>query len=1063
MLVNFQSDEFNDHQFQNPPAKFRGAPFWAWNCVIKDEYLEKQIGYFQEMGMGGFHIHCRTGMATPYLGDEFMHYVKKCNQIAKEKNMLCWLYDEDRYASGYGGGFVTKDIVNRERYLIFSPNKPESDYLPSKAAFDEAVSKGFTPKGYYVAAYRIQLDNEYLSHYVRLSDNDIKEDDNEIWWAYVKISDTSTWWNNQTYVNTLDKKAIDRFIDVTYEIYYEEVGDDFGKSIPAIFTDEPQYARKEHLNFASEKRKITIPFTDDFTETFNNKYGSDILESLPELVWELPNQQISVIRYQYHNHLADRFVHAYAKNIGDWCEKHNIALSGHMKGEETLYSQTLYVGEVMRSLRHFHIPGHDVLCDQRDYVTAKLAQSVAHQYGRIGAMSELYGVTNWDFDFKGHKMSGDWQAALGITVRVHHLSWMSMEGEAKRDYPASINYQSPWYKKYNIIEDHFARLNTALTSGKPTVRIGVIHPIESFWLHFGPYEQTYLQQNELENNYQNIAEWLLFNQLDYDFISEALLEEQVDVAEKDNLSVDEVPCFKMEEMRYEIVIIPGCHTLRSHTVKKLTDFVKSGGKVIFLGDIPYAVDGMSSNEVKQLAKQCDCIPFEKNHLLHQLEEVREIDVRFDSGERANNIVYQMRENGNNRWLFLAHAYERIRDTFDNMVNSVDYQYTEKIMIRINGLWHLTEYNTLNGNKSKLQTNYKNNHTILIYDLSVHDSLLLLLEPIVENKESNPEHVHTYLDLGTSMAGNRTEYLRMPQPMSVTFDEPNVFLLDNAEYCLDNEEWNPVEDILKLDNINRIRLGFPPKEEAGAQPWTNNLQEIKSHVLSLRFHIDSDIDIDTELALESLNDTTIYVNGVKIESPIITGWYVDESIQRIKIPTLKKGRNEIIFKIPYGKTSNIEACYLLGDFGVSVLGAYKKIIEKPDKVVFGDLTKQGYPFYSGNLTYHFWIETPKADMKIKIQHFNNPLLSVVLDGKEIGDIIFAPYSIDLGHVSEGYHDLKIVTYGNRFNTFGQLHNSDKNYTWHGSCSWRTTGDRWSDEYQLKENGILSTPMLFENSN
>ena len=60
-------------------------------------------------------------------------------------------------------------------------------------------------------------------------------------------------------------------------------------------------------------------------------------------------------------------------------------------------------------------------------------------------MSELYGVTNWDFDFMGHKGQGDWQAALGVVLRVHHLTWVSMKGEAKRDYPASIGYQVPWF------------------------------------------------------------------------------------------------------------------------------------------------------------------------------------------------------------------------------------------------------------------------------------------------------------------------------------------------------------------------------------------------------------------------------------------------------------------------------------------------------------------------------------------------------------------------------------------------------------------------------------------
>ena len=38
----------------------------------------KQIDVFREMGMGGFTMHCRTGLNTPYLGEEFLDVVKAC-------------------------------------------------------------------------------------------------------------------------------------------------------------------------------------------------------------------------------------------------------------------------------------------------------------------------------------------------------------------------------------------------------------------------------------------------------------------------------------------------------------------------------------------------------------------------------------------------------------------------------------------------------------------------------------------------------------------------------------------------------------------------------------------------------------------------------------------------------------------------------------------------------------------------------------------------------------------------------------------------------------------------
>ncbi|MFQ9394973.1 MAG: hypothetical protein ACLR2E_14180 [Lachnospiraceae bacterium] len=117
-------------------------------------------------------------------------------------------------------------------------------------------------------------------------------------------------------------------------------------------------------------------------------------------------------------------------------------------GEGSLYEQTQAVGDAMRCYRAFGIPGIDMLCDFHEYTTAKQTASIVHQNGAEGMLSELYSVTGWDYDFRGYKLQGDWQAALGVTVRVPHLAWMTMKGEAKRDYPASISYQSPWWRNF---------------------------------------------------------------------------------------------------------------------------------------------------------------------------------------------------------------------------------------------------------------------------------------------------------------------------------------------------------------------------------------------------------------------------------------------------------------------------------------------------------------------------------------------------------------------------------------------------------------------------------------
>ena len=71
------------HLFQNPTAEYRATPFWAWNCKLEEEELLRQIDVFKEMGFGGFHMHSRSGLATEYLGEEFMHMVKACTEKAQ--------------------------------------------------------------------------------------------------------------------------------------------------------------------------------------------------------------------------------------------------------------------------------------------------------------------------------------------------------------------------------------------------------------------------------------------------------------------------------------------------------------------------------------------------------------------------------------------------------------------------------------------------------------------------------------------------------------------------------------------------------------------------------------------------------------------------------------------------------------------------------------------------------------------------------------------------------------------------------------------------------------------
>ena len=1023
------SPKLDPQLFRNPGSEYRGVPFWAWNCRLEQKELEWQMEVMKKMGFGGVHMHVRTGLDTPYLGDEFMGHIRGCVDKAKQENMLAWLYDEDRWPSGAAGGLVTRDKQYRARYLLFTPT-PYCGMIDKIE--NSTAAAGRTENGELLACYDVELDRDgYLVSYRTIGAEEPAL--HHKWYAYLEQPLESGWYNNQTYVNTLDKKAMDRFIEVTYEAYNREISEEFDGVVPAIFTDEPQFSRKSTLRFATERADVKLPWTDDLPETFAAAYGGeDLLAGLPELVWERADKAVSVLRYHYHDHVCERVTRAFADNCGAWCREHGIALTGHMMEEPTLHSQTAALGEAMRAYRGFDLPGIDMLCAGFEFTTAKQTQSAVHQFGREGMLSEIYGVTNWDFDFRGHKLHGDWQAALGVSIRVPHLSWVSMAGEAKRDYPASINYQSPWWEKYSLVEDHFARLNTALTRGKPIVKVGVIHPVESYWLHWGPAEQTALVRDEMDQNFQDLTKWLLFGGIDFNFISESLLPE---------LCPEGGTPLRVGEMAYDAILVPGCETLRTTTLERLEAFSAAGGRLIFAGQIPTLADAVPSERAGALARDSIRIPLSKGAVLDALREVRTVEIRNQSGALTEDLLYQLRQDGDGRWLFIAHGAEPY---------NMDVCRFQDLRIRLDGQWIPRMYNTLNGEVESVEYQTGEGGTMISKRLYDYDSLLLWLEPTSEDSQG---------------CGGQTDNIfagrevRIPSLMDYSLSEPNAMLLDQAEYRLDDCPWMATEEILRLDNACRAALGWPSRKEAFAQPWVVP-EEPVTHQVSLRFRIESDDDRDgVMLAIEDARNLRITFNGQPVES-VPTGWYTDKSIQTLPLPGVRRGINVLEVQIPFGKRTNIEWCYLVGDFGVEVTGRRVRMTALPEKLSFGDITRQGLPFYGGNVTYHIPVQTRGGRVLLRAAQYRGALLEASLDGGEKRPLIYPPYVVDLGTPDAGVHTVDLTLFGHRRNGFGPVHLTDLKDRWIGPEAWRSTGERWCYDYRLTEEGILTTPVIVE---
>lgn len=1049
--------------FKNPTSEFRGAPFWAWNTKLNKETLLKQIDIFKEMGIGGFHMHVRTGMETEYLSDEFFDYIKLCNEKAKKENMLCWLYDEDRWPSGAAGGFITKNLRYRSRYILLSLkdyHDTDEVYAENYEEFCTRADKGEKLNGYYMPSYGVKFDSDgYLTEYKMLKDGE--KYDGTVWYSVVHIAYDSGWYNGQAYLDTLSKTAVEEFVKTTYEAYYKNVGEDFDKSIPAIFTDEPQVIGKAYKNDADDKNNIHIAYTDDFDETYKAKFGESIIEKLPELIWEKRDNGCARTRYRYHDHLSERFVSAFVDTIGSWCEKHNIAFTGHMMQEPTLRSQVGSLGEAMRCYRNFQIPGMDLLCDNIEYTTAKQVQSAVHQYGREGMLSELYGVTGWDYDFRGHKRQGDWQSALGVTVRVHHLTWVSMNGDAKHDYPACIGYQSPWYKEYSLVENHFARLYTALTRGTPDVHVGIIHPVESYWMITGPNDKTLSKRDYFDGQFLELTKKLCTSGIDFDFISESLLPS---LCEKGSAPLT------VGKMKYDTIVVPLMYTMRSTTLERLNDFAKAGGKIILIGQPARFVDGERSSLAEKSAESWIKIDVDYIALINKLEDDRFVNFyNTEYGTNCDNILHQLRNDGNGKWLFFCHGEDMKNRGWETNSNY------ESVRVELNGKFNITEYNTLTGEIYTPAYKIENGKTYAEYKLFAEDSVLLRLdntdaEGVFEGNA--PEKLMPFENKsirqnfkGVTLFDNDITSVKPEDYVPYSLDEPNAVLLDMCRYSFDGEEYRPTEDSVRIGDIGRKLFYEKYQSQTTIQPWVPIPEELKNdkgHTVKREFTFQTEIELkDTCLALEMSDVARIFVNGKEIEKKFLPGYYVDECIKKVQLPVIPAGKAVIEVETPFSLRGRTEWCYVLGDFGVKVTGKYVTCYKRNDKIAFGNIVDQGLPFYTGNITYHTsFVEPFGGERTIQLPGFFGPLAKVSVDKKEEIPIAFAPNCAFLGELSKGKHTLDIKVFGNRYNGFGPVHNNRTQKYYMGPASWRTyDSPLWSDQYRLKPIGVLVTPLIY----
>ncbi|MBN2658986.1 MAG: hypothetical protein JXR86_18170 [Spirochaetales bacterium] len=1018
--------------FRNPGAEYRGLPFWAWNDEMDNEEIARQIELFREMGFGGYFMHSRVGLKTPYLSPTWFTAIKAGIEAGRKRGMHPWLYDEDRWPSGSAGGLATAE----EQYRRMSLRVVEN---PSEEHWNEVrKSCGFS------RLFLCSVEKGVLGDYEAVSSVSAGGQSRNLLMFFTERDKPEPVYNGATYLDTLNREAVGHFIKINYQSYADNIEGSLAGQVKGIFTDEPHYG-----DSLGDPRCWKLPWTVKLPAEFEEAFGYDLLPYLPELFYSIGVYRVSRHRYLYYELLTRLFVSSFAGQIEEWCTNEGISFTGHVLNEGSLVAQAGSVGSCMRFYEHMHIPGMDLLTEfWREYDTAKQVASAARQTGKKERISELYGCTGWDFPLSGHRAIGDWHAVMGINLRCPHLSLYSLAGERKRDFPASISFQSPWYDQYHLVEDHFARLHSVFAGSREIRQTLVIHPIESMWTMIEKdWKNNWLPAPhilEFEHRWAELRNSMIHNHEDFDLADEEMLSRlgQV-IADKQS-----DPVFKVGEGGYNRIIVPSLLTIRSSTLRLLETWLEAGGELVFTGRIPEYVDAEASGACRKLALKA----------LSSYLPKPGISIKVPGDREENSLLYHLRENDDFYILFVVNSGYIPDHGMDKKVLERIGEYSE-VTISLPGYMagKLYEGDTDSGEIIPVPVIAGTGENMIRTAFAPLQSRLYFIEkgasPAIDPVENESSHfVREVIDC---------------EEWTGRTDSENSLVLDRVDLQFEGNAYRGI-DVLDADSLLRKHLGLELRGEQMFQPWAvrDTGRSVPYSLVYLFYLRDKEAAALVEkLVMEQPEAVELFLNGKALKWTD-EGWWIDPSFRTTSVPRgcMKKGLNRIEVRGVYRETSDgLEAAYLTGQFGVSIVkGEKPEIIRKPASLSIGDWCLQGYPFYSGSVTYKSLVRKPEAGKGLRaylsVPDFGGSLIRVSFNDESAQIVYMPPYEIALPDGDEGGEfEISITVVSHRRNLLGPHHFLEKNPVWTGPQVFRPAPQHRVESYQIVPCGLLKKPI------
>ncbi|NQD69667.1 hypothetical protein HP439_02885 [Sphingobacterium shayense] len=989
-------------KFENPDKEFRSAPLWVWNTRVDKQSIKFELLELKEKGFGGVFVHPRPGLITPYLSEEWFELYKYTVQQGKSIGLDVWIYDENSYPSGFAGGHVPAEMPS-------SYNQGQMLHMEVSDVFPATDSAVFVV---------VQKDNEGKFTQVKSSS---QHSDSSFYIFRKQNYEQTPWYGGYSYVDLLAKGVTEKFIEVTMRGYEKHLGDELGSTIPGIFTDEPNIEVQGRGN---------IRWTPDLFQVFKEKWGYSLAENLPSLYLELGDWKR--VRHNYYQTLLQMFIDRWSKPWYAYTEKKGLEWTGHYW--EHGWPNPNHGGDNMAMYAWHQRPGIDMLFNQFDESSpnaqfgniraVKELSSVANQTGAKRTLSETYGGGGWELTFKDMKRLGDWQYALGVNTLNQHLSFMTIVGARKYDYPPSFSYHSPWWSYYKNLNDYFARLSLTLSLGKQVNDICIIEPTSTTWM-YSKFEGDNIVRDSIGRVFQQFVRRLENAQIEYDLGSENIIKD------KGGIQADK---FQIGHRQYANVILPPkMENLDRPTLALLNKFLDQGGNLVVLSRIKY-VDGKENKEDLERINA----KFQEPESF-KFEQINASPLITQTDSNPVSLYHHRRELATGEILFLTNT-------------SLDDPISLRVPVEFK---HVYKMDLFTGTVKKVSD----------FDGTGGKNLSLSLAPVESSMYFLSNEKYSFPTSDGSPKAHDGKVINTAT--EVVYYQPNVLTVDFCDLIIDGQK-QVSKYVFEANDTLFKYFGF----EDG-NPWNTSVQFkdetvrrdtfAKDKSLQIDYHIQVSADFtadDLQIAIERDSLWEIYFNDKPIDRDA-QGWFIDKDIKTYKIPNVRPGANTLSLRRKgMSIYAEIEPVYVLGDFATQPTSDGWRIT-KAIAPALGSWKENGRPMYGFSAGYVKKLDVqPSKKYLLQLQEWKGTAAVVKVNGRLVGDISYPPFQLELSELTPGENEIEVIVVGALKNTLGPFHNNPAPgmvSPWHFR---NISGKKSGESYQTHDFGLLQDFKLLE---